>query len=698
MKLSSPRTTLHAASRFLARCVFATVVAASLPAAAAVTVSAPTVSVPHGTSTTVPISLGGVTSEQIVSVEVFLSFDTSVLTYTGVDLTGHLTEPWTGFLESNLVDGGVVDTLKIAAATVNDPINVSGILFELNFDVADLRDPAFSPLTLEVASVNEAPPVGGVTHGLVTIIGVDGTIDSTPNPVELEQTVLIAVTDADEDRTGAADSVPVTVTNGADVETLSAVETGTATGLFEVTIPVSFAVTANPGDLIVQAEVGDDISVCYDDFLNAAGATVPRCDIVAVVGNTDGIVDATIVAAPGDTVHVRLEDQDLNTDPVSVESGSVTVVHFFTAEEETVLLQETGPDTDIFIGRFYTVFGSTAGAVGDTIINIQKADSLLVRYDDALTAAGPPASFMDTTAIVDPFGDASGNGTVSALDAFLVLEHWVGNITLAGLDSMASNLDLQAPFSAIDDADATLILQLRVGLIDRFPVQGPDSDNHPQPETANSAPKRIPEVRMMTLVRATDEGYIALQADNVEGILSAQFELATGFDGRVELGASAKGFLLAVGRRNGNTRIALAGSLPMHGDGELLRFYPTDDRAPQLRSVRFNGGEMVGNVSAASAPTVVPVQFRLQPNIPNPFNPTTVIPYQIDRTEQVRLEVFNEIGQLVRTLHEGPLPTGSYRVVWNGQDNTGAAVAGGTYFYRLLTPTRTDVRKMTLLK
>ena len=698
MKLSSPRSTLHAASRFLARCVFATVMAASLPAAAAVTVSAPTVSVPHGTSITVPISLGGITSEQIVSVEVFLSFDTSVLTYTGVDVTGHLTEPWAGFLESNLVDGGVVDTLKIAAATVNDPINVSGILFELNFDVADLRDPAFSSLTLEVASVNEALPAGGVTHGTATVVGVDGTIAVTPNPVELEQTVLIAVTDADEDRTGAADSVPVTVINGADVETLSAVETGTATGLFEVTIPVSFAVTANPGDLIVQAEVGDDISVCYDDLLDAAGATVPRCDIVAVVGNTDGIVDATIVAAPGDTVHVRLEDLDLNTDPSSVESGSVTVVHFFTAEEETILLQETGPDTDIFIGRFYTVFGSTAGAVGDTIINIQKADSLLVRYDDALTAAGPPASFVDTTAIVDPFGDASANGSVRALDAFLVLEHWVGNITLAGLDSMASNLDLQAPFSAIDDADATLILQLRVGLIDRFPIQGPDSDNHPQPETANSAPKRIPEVRMMTLVRATDEGYIALQADNVEGILSAQFELATGFDGRVELGASAKGFLLAVGRRNGNTRIALAGSLPMHGYGELLRFYPTDGRAPQLRSVRFNGGEMVGNVSAESAPTVVPVQFRLQPNIPNPFNPTTVIPYQVDRTEHVRLEVFNEIGQLVRTLHEGPLTTGSYRVVWNGQDNTGAAVAGGTYFYRLLTPTRTDVRKMTLLK
>ena len=698
MKLSSPRATLRTASRFFAQWVLATVVAASLPAAAAVTVSAPTMGAPHGTSITVPVSLGGVTSEQIVSVEVFLSFDTSVLTYNGIDLTGHLTEPWTGFLESNLVDGGVVDTLKIAAATVNDPITVSGILFELDFDVADLRDPAFSSLTLEVASVNEAPPAGGVTHGLVTIIGVDGTIDSTPNPVELEQTVLIAVTDADEDRTGAADSVPVTVTNGADVETLSAVETGTATGLFEVTIPVSFAVTANPGDFIVQAEVGDDISVCYDDLLDAAGGTVPRCDIVAVVGNTDGIVDATIVAAPGDTVHVRLEDLDLNADPASVESGSVTVVHFYTAEEETVLLQETGPDTDIFIGRLYTAFGSAAGAVGDTIINIQKADSLLVRYDDALTAAGPPASFVDTTVIVDPFGDASGNGTVRALDAFLVLEHWVGNTTLADLDSMASNLDLQAPFSAIDDVDATLILQQRVGLIDRFPVQGPDSDNHPQPETANSAPKPIPEVRMIRLVRAADDGYIALRADDRQGIVSAQFELAHGFDGRVELGAGVEGFLLAVGRRDGNTRIALAGSLPMHGDGELLRFFPTADRTPHLRSVRFNGGEMVGNVSAESAPTVVPVQFRLQPNIPNPFNPTTVIPYQIDRTEHVRLEVFNELGQLVRTLHEGPLTTGSYRAVWDGQDHTGADVAGGTYFYRLHTPTRTDVRKMTLLK
>ncbi len=695
MKLTFLRNPLRTAPRLLAQFVLATVVATSLPAAAVVTVSAPTVGVPHGTSATIPVSLIGVTTEQIVSVEVFVSFDTSVLTYTNITFTGHLTEPWVGFLESNLVDGGVVDTLKIAGATVNDIIDVSGILFELEFDVADLRDPANSPLTLEEVSLNEAPPTGGTSDGLITVIGVDGTIDATPEPVELEQTVLIAIDDADEDRTGAADSVPVTVTNGADVESLTAVETGAATGLFEISIPVTFSAAANPGDFLVQAEVGDQISICYDDVLDAAGVTLPRCDLVTVEGNTDGIVDVTIVAEPGDTLYVRVEDQDLNTDPLTAQSTTVNVSHDTSVEEETVLLLETGPDTDIFLGRFYTVFGQSAGAAGDTIMHIQKADLLFVRYDDTMTAAGPPASFQATTVIVDPLGDASGNGSVSALDAFLMLEHEVGNITLAGLDAMASNLDLQAPLSPIDAEDATLVLQWRVGLISRFPVQTPDADNHPQPETANSVPKTIPDLRMISLVRG--EGYISLLADDREGILSAQLSLAD-FEGRVELGAGVEGFLLAVGRDPLDRRIAMAGAVPMHGDGELLRLFPEDGRVPQLRTVRFNGGDIIGSVQTALTAPVTPVQFRLQPNIPNPFNPETIIPYQIDRPEFVRLQIFNELGQLIRTLHSGPLATGSYRAVWDGRDNTGTGVAGGTYFYRLHSSTRTDVRKMTLLK
>ena len=674
------------------------VVAMGLPVAAAVTVSAPDVGVLHGTSVSVPVSLGGVTTEEIVSVEVFVSFDTSILTYTGLDLGGHLTEPWAGFMESNLVDGGVVDTLKIAAATVLDTIDASGVLFELGFDVADLRDPASSPLTLELVSLNEAAPAGGIIDGSVSVVGVDGTIDGTPNPVEFDQTVTITIDDADEDRTGVADSLPVTVTNGTDVENLTAVETGPATGQFEVSIPVVFSGVPIPGDLTIQGIVEDEVSLCYDDVLDASGATVPVCDLVLVEGGTDGVVKATIVAAPGDTVHVRLEDRDLNLDPAGIDSAAVTVLHSSTAEEEAVLLVETGPNTEVFYGRVYTAFGATAGAPGDTVMIIQKADTLFVRYDDSHTAAGPPASFPDTVVVVNPFGDASGNGTLRALDAFMMLEHWVGNITLAGLDSMAANLDAQAPFSAIDDVDASLLLQLRVALIDRFPVQGPDADNHPQPETGNAVPKGIPDERPLIFVRDA-AGYIALRAADRDGIVSAQFVFADDFEGRIEAGAGVEGFMLAVGsRRPGEVRVALAGGFPLSGEGELLRLYPAHGQVPRLQTIRFNGGDMVGIAPPPPAASVTPLQYRLHPNIPNPFNPETVIPYQVDRAETVRLQIYNELGQLVRTLHDGRLLPGSYRAVWHGRDDNGDEVAGGTYFYRLHSPTRTDVGKMILLK
>jgi flagellar hook assembly protein FlgD len=88
----------------------------------------------------------------------------------------------------------------------------------------------------------------------------------------------------------------------------------------------------------------------------------------------------------------------------------------------------------------------------------------------------------------------------------------------------------------------------------------------------------------------------------------------------------------------------------------------------------------------------------LRQNFPNPFNPTTIIQYALPRTSQVQIEVYNVLGQRVRTL-VNEIQTPGYKVVnWDGKDDTGSEVSSGVYFCRIQAGSFVKSRKMTLLK
>lgn len=104
------------------------------------------------------------------------------------------------------------------------------------------------------------------------------------------------------------------------------------------------------------------------------------------------------------------------------------------------------------------------------------------------------------------------------------------------------------------------------------------------------------------------------------------------------------------------------------------------------------------SLTAQDIDNIVPPEFTLGQNYPNPFNPTTTISYQLPEAGQVRLDIYNVRGQLVRTLIDAEMKAGSYSIVWNGKDKTGQNMASGIYFYRLSSQSGTLVRKMFLLK
>ena len=96
---------------------------------------------------------------------------------------------------------------------------------------------------------------------------------------------------------------------------------------------------------------------------------------------------------------------------------------------------------------------------------------------------------------------------------------------------------------------------------------------------------------------------------------------------------------------------------------------------------------------------VLPMDFYISENYPNPFNPTTSIDFGIPSDLNVQINIYNIIGQQVVSIDQGLLNPGAYTVTWNGKDTFGNFVPSGVYFYEIKAGEKFQrIKKMTLLK
>ncbi|MCE1165918.1 MAG: T9SS type A sorting domain-containing protein [Bacteroidetes bacterium] len=103
--------------------------------------------------------------------------------------------------------------------------------------------------------------------------------------------------------------------------------------------------------------------------------------------------------------------------------------------------------------------------------------------------------------------------------------------------------------------------------------------------------------------------------------------------------------------------------------------------------------QMLGTVGINQIGTNLPKSFALHQNYPNPFNPTTTIKFDIPRSTQAKIEVYNNLGQLVKVLHDGYTSAGYFETQFDA-----GTLSSGVYFYRLTTPNYVETKKMILVK
>ena len=94
----------------------------------------------------------------------------------------------------------------------------------------------------------------------------------------------------------------------------------------------------------------------------------------------------------------------------------------------------------------------------------------------------------------------------------------------------------------------------------------------------------------------------------------------------------------------------------------------------------------------------IPTKYALFQAYPNPFNPSTTIRYQLPHTSNVRLVVYNALGQKVRTLVNSRIEAGYHEATWRGKNDAGLQMPSGVYMFRIETENYQQVNKMMLMK
>jgi len=110
-------------------------------------------------------------------------------------------------------------------------------------------------------------------------------------------------------------------------------------------------------------------------------------------------------------------------------------------------------------------------------------------------------------------------------------------------------------------------------------------------------------------------------------------------------------------------------------------------------NVKSNNEDSTGTFSE-----VIPTEYTLSKNYPNPFNPTTTFKYGLKEEIKVTIKIYNILGKEIITLVNETLPAGYKSIIWNGTDNFGNPVPSGIYICKMIAGDFTKSQKMVFMK
>ena len=277
-------------------------------------------------------------------------------------------------------------------------------------------------------------------------------------------------------------------------------------------------------------------------------------------------------------------------------------------------------------------------------------------------------------------------------------------VTITSVECLRGDVSGDGTISAYD---ASLILQYVVGLITEFPVNKVGAPNH------NSSPRNYTVMIPEQSAKSGDRIDVPIVIEDATGLLAGGISLK--YDPTVLRAVDVTAFPLLSGsywqasiQLTGEVRIAFAGTVPLQGKGNLLKMEfevlpETDGKTSPLILSNVDFFNSLTITKQNGYVTVLAPKFALLQNYPNPFNPETWIPYQLADAADVTVEIYSVTGDLIKSINLGRKVAGSYMtkkkaVRWDGRNELGEKVASGVYFVSLRAGKFRAIRRMVLVK
>ena len=391
---------------------------------------------------------------------------------------------------------------------------------------------------------------------------------------------------------------------------------------------------------------------------------------------------------------------------------------------------DAGVDQEVFVGEEVVLDGSgSRDADGDTLhfqwrtvvvpeaveLSDPKAasptftPSVPGRYEFALVVSDGFEKSESARVRVDVIGvevpgDVNANGIVEVQDAFLVLRMAIqlplfttpaGHVEPTSYEKAAADVNEDGEITL---ADALLIVRL---VLDRIAKPVPLEGAGGEVLVRWGAAVREGNVLRVPLIveEREDLGAGSVRIRYNPAVLEPLEVRAGAAEGLIQVNIEPEGQIQAALVRPG-------GIVGPEGSVLDIRFKMKDEVLKEGQVVLEAAELFDGN----AAPVVVlgagqvaelrsrPHAYALAQNIPNPFNPSTQIRFELPQAGPVRLVVYDLLGQEVKVLAEARMEAGHHAVTWDGMDNLGRPAGSGVYLLRLEAGGSAPVRKMTLMR
>jgi hypothetical protein len=510
----------------------------------------------------------------------------------------------------------------------------------------------------------------------------------------------------------------LTITGGAAAGT--ATITVSATDAFGAAASATFSV-ANSAALIATAtdhdvamNVGDTATVTFDAAFDGGAGTVTYTSASsdASVGVSDDGTTVTLTAASAGSATITLTGVDASSTPVTVSKTFTVTVN------NVVSVANPVADQTVLQGATATVnvsnvFANGTGAIAVTVsggnttasaeIN-QAGDTVtimgLAAYSGSPLADTAPVTVtltgtdtiggtaMDSFDVtVNPVaGAVSGGGAVSAFDASLILNEFLGKSSPALTVKQLTAADFDGD-SDVDPYDAYQVYVAAGG--------APKSDIRNAFASADVAFGEMTQNGTIISLPIVITGDVAEAA-----AVSFQTMIDPAIASVAEVVNNSDWMMVSDVAEDGTVRFAAIGGESLPADGVIATI---NISVPEtFAAFMLNGQGAVNNNTISEIDAVevieIPGTFALDGNYPNPFNPTTTIQFDLPESADVEVQIFDMIGRQVMSIPAQTIAAGAKRSL---QVNA-SQLASGSYFYRVVAKMQgsvaIDTGRMTLVK